>query len=60
MANEPLDIVEDLKSVLEDPEIWLDEPNPHFMGRTPRELIGTEREISLRNWIRRVKHGVPS
>jgi len=58
--DEHPDIIEDLKTVLEDPEPWLDTPNAHFMGSTPRELIGTEREVHLRDWIRRVKHRVPT
>ena len=55
------DILKELREVLDgDLDTWLDTPNERFMGRAPRELIGTSREIHVRNWIRRVKHGIPT
>jgi hypothetical protein len=60
LPDEFPDIMDELKRIFGDPEPWLDEPNLQFLGRTPHELIGTDQEIHLRNWVRRYKHGIPS
>jgi hypothetical protein len=48
----------ELETIVDDPGLWLDSPNPLFGGRTPGELIGTEHEILVREWIGSVKHGM--
>jgi hypothetical protein len=59
LPGEDPDIVEELRKLFDtDPQAWLDTPHEWFWGRKPRELIGTEQESDLRNWIRMVKHGV--
>ena len=48
----------ELETIVDNPGLWLDSPNPLFGGRTPGELIGTEDEKLLREWIGSVKHGM--
>jgi hypothetical protein len=54
------DIREELKKFFDDPEPGLDIPHEHRMGRKPRDLIGTDQEIHLRNLLRRIQHGIPT
>lgn len=54
------DIREELANVMADSERWLNTPNPHFGGRKPVDVIGTEEERFIREWIGRVKHGYVS
>jgi uncharacterized protein (DUF2384 family) len=58
--DEHPDIIEELKKFTDDLEPWLDTPNERLMGRKPRDLIGTDQEIHLRNLLRRIKHGIPT
>ena len=60
LDGEDVNLVQELKKLFSDPQPWLDTPNAQFMGRKPRELLGTEEEEHLRNWIRLVKHGMPT
>lgn len=60
LAGEHPDIVEDMKEIFDDPQPWLDRPIEWLEGRKPRELIGTENEIHLRNWLRMLKYGIPT
>ncbi len=60
LPGEPADIVLDAASIVADTERWLDTPNIQLLGRSPREMIGTEDEWLLRNLIRSVKHGIPT
>jgi hypothetical protein len=60
IADESPDIVEDMKKIFDDPEPWLDRPIEWLWGRKPREMIGTEDEIHLRNWLRMLKYGIPT
>jgi hypothetical protein len=41
-------------------DAWLDHPNPHFGGRPPRELVGTDEERLLREMLRAVRDGMTS
>ena len=57
LPDESPDILEDLATVLADPDAWLDTPNSLF-GVRPRDLLGTPRGVQLvRNMIRSIKHG---
>jgi hypothetical protein len=38
-----------MQDLLVDPEGWLDEPNPNYGGKKPRELLGTDKEIWIYN-----------
>lgn len=51
-------ILTELEQIVNNPSLWLDSPNPLFGGRTPGELIGTEDEKLLWEWIASVKHGM--
>jgi len=53
-------ILAELETIVDNGSLWLDSPNPLFGGRTPGELIGTEDEVLLREWIGSVKHGMAS
>jgi len=54
------DLQRDLQNILADPDLWLNTPNDLFGGRLPVELIGTEDENLLREWVGAVQHGVMS
>ena len=56
--NESPDIVKELGSVFLQPQAWLDTPNDALGGRVPRELIDTSDEDLLRDFVRRIKHGM--
>jgi hypothetical protein len=58
--DEPEDIREDVRQVVRDSETWLETPNDQLGGQSPEELIGTTREIDLRNLLRSVKMGMSS
>jgi hypothetical protein len=51
-------ILAELKTVIDNPGLWLDSPNTHFGGRTPGELIGTGDEALLWEWMGSVRHGM--
>jgi hypothetical protein len=48
----------ELETIVDNPGLWLDTPTPLFGGRTPGELIGTQDQKLLRDWIGSVKHGM--
>jgi hypothetical protein len=54
------DLLAELEMIMENPGLWLDSPNSLIGGRTPSEVIGTEDEKLLREWIGSVKHGMVS
>ena len=58
--NNSTALKKDVRKIFPDPEAWLDTPNEHLMGRTPRELLGTEREILVSDLLWRIKHGIPT
>ena len=60
LPGELSDIEEELRSVLETPEAWLQMPSSLFGGQRPAELIGTPDEDVLRQVVRQLKHGVVS
>jgi hypothetical protein len=49
------DLAEDL---LMYPEQWLDNPNPNFGGRKPRDLIGTDEEVKVYNILNAADQGL--
>jgi uncharacterized protein (DUF2384 family) len=53
-------ILAELETIVDNRGLWLDTPNPLFGGRTPGDLLGTEDEVLLREWIGSVKHGMVS
>jgi hypothetical protein len=56
--DEIRDLRELIMEVIPDAEHWIDAPNPHFGLMKPAELIGTDKEIHLRNLVRAVKLGM--
>ncbi len=52
------DLRELILDVVPDGEHWIDTPNPHFGLKKPADLIGTDKEIHLRNLVRAVKQGM--
>ena len=66
--DQPFDIVDrasilryylmsDIRDIFADHDRWLDTPNHHLGGDTPRQLIGTDREFLVRNAIESIKYG---
>ena len=54
------DLRKEIESLLADPERWLNTPNGRFGGRTPIDLLGTEDEHLLRQWVLAMKYGMMS
>lgn len=55
------DLRKELEGVLAgfvDPEVWLNTPNPYFYLKKPIDMIGTEDEDEIRQWIGAVKYGL--
>ena len=53
-------LLEDIRVLFEDPDAWLDTPNPFVGGATPRALLGTDEEDVVRDAIESIKHGMVS
>jgi len=53
-----LRLIDDIATVVDDPEAWLEAPNPRFSGRKPADLIGTDEEPELRNLIDAAMQGM--
>jgi hypothetical protein len=60
LPHESPDILVDVRAIIPDAELWLDTPNTVFMGDAPRSLIGTDREIRLRDVLRATMFGLYS
>jgi hypothetical protein len=58
LPGEEPDIRKDIASVVQDPDGWLSQPNDQLGGQKPGDLIGTEREQSVRDLLRAIKHGM--
>ena len=56
--DETVDIRKLIMEVVPDAEQWMDSPNRHFGLMKPADLIGTDKEIHLRNLVRAVKLGM--
>jgi hypothetical protein len=50
-------LVKKVGSVVDDPEDWLNTPNPQFEGRRPIDLIGTEDEVRVHIIIEAAQQG---
>jgi hypothetical protein len=61
LPGESANVIDDVRLLWGDAaDAWLDYPNPHFQGRTPRELVGTQEEGFLREMLRAVRDGMTS
>jgi Protein of unknown function (DUF2384) len=56
--DETVDIRVLILDVIPNAELWMDSPNRHFGAMKPSELIGTDKEIHLRNLVRAIKLGM--
>ena len=56
--DETRPIRELIDEVVPEPAAWLDSPNAHMGGGTPREMIDTGRESFVRDLVRAIKHGM--
>ena len=52
------DLKNEVGTILDDPDSWLNTPNDWFAGKKPIDLIGTKEEQRLRDLIRAIKHGM--
>ncbi len=60
IVGEESDVMELVRSVIPNPQTWLDSPNAQLDGRKPRELIGTSHEQLVRDLLRAIKYGIVS
>ncbi len=54
------DLSRELDDILANPEEWLAAPNENFGGRRPVDLVGTDDEHLIYEWIAAVKCGLIS
>ena len=61
LEGEERDLRRELAKVVKDVDSWLDQPNDQLGGEKPRAFLGsTQRERTLRDLIRAIKHGMPT
>lgn len=53
-------LLEDIRAIFSDPDIWLDTPNPRTAGDTPREAIEGGNEQLVIDIVEAIKHGMIS
>ena len=58
LADESVNIVDDVNELLPNAQVWLDTPNSSLGGEKPRDLIGTEMEREVRFLLRGIKDGI--
>ncbi len=59
--DEKADIQEELKTIVREPDKWLNAPNDQLGGVAPKHLLGSpEKEKLLRDLLRAIKHGMPT
>jgi hypothetical protein len=56
--DEQVEIESLISEVIDDPDRWLDTPHPMLGGLKPREMIGTDSEVRLRELVRAIKIGM--
>ncbi len=52
------ELLDEIKSLFENPEAWLEVPNVLFHFRRPIDLIGTDEEELVRDVIEAFKYGL--
>lgn len=50
-------LIKKVATVIDDPEEWLNRPNPQFEGRRPIDLVGTDDEIRVHIVIEAAQQG---
>lgn len=58
--GEMADLKDEVRTIMDNADAWLNTPNDQFAGKRPIDLIGGPEEYRLRNLIRAVKHGMVS
>jgi hypothetical protein len=58
--DEQVDLKTLIAEVVADPDTWMVTPNDQLGGEKPNDLIGTDREVQLRNLARAIKIGMPT
>jgi hypothetical protein len=58
LEDESSNILDDVRKVVPDAEVWLDSPNSSLGGERPRDLIGTEMEREVRYLLRGIRDGI--
>lgn len=53
-------LMEDIRAIFADPDVWLDTPNPRTAGDTPREAIEGGNEQFVVDIVEAIKHGMTS
>jgi DNA-binding transcriptional MerR regulator len=53
-------LLEDIRVIFADPDVWLDTPNPRTAGETPREAIDGGNEQLVIDIVEAIKHGMIS
>lgn len=53
-------LLHDIQVLFEDPDAWLDTPNPYVGGVAPRNLLGTDQQEIVRDAIESIEHGMVS
>ncbi len=56
--DEQVEIESLIAEVIPDSARWMDTPHERLGAHKPRELIGTDREVLLRNLVRAIKNGM--
>jgi hypothetical protein len=60
LPDEDRDIRTEVAKVIAQPDLWLNQPNALLGGSCPKDLVGTKREVRVRDLIRMIKYGIPS
>ena len=61
LEGEKANIYEELKTIVRDPDAWLNQPNDQLGGIPPKQLLGSpDTEKPLRDLLRAIKHGMPT
>ena len=60
LPDEQADIRQEIVTLVDQPDKWLEMPNNRLGGQKPKDLIGTEREQLLRDLLRAIKYGMSS
>ena len=58
IPGEKDDIRTEAQDLIENADEWLRSPNSELGGKKPEELIGTDREIVVRNMLRAYRLGM--
>jgi hypothetical protein len=52
------DLLQELRTIVQDPDDWLNRENDQLGGQKPNDLIAAGKEQVVRDLIEAVKHGI--